>query len=595
MERIAPQAPVDPAPPSMLMSQARARGFRRRLILIAGITMALILGMAVIVIVNATEYRQYNRATQLSHRIERQVLQASDALRHADQSLDRYLVTGDTASLTAYLSARAEIEAASIKLVLMTADHAAQQQRAKAFGALAQKRLQGMQQLLQHQRNDGNNPALALERLRLATDARPPVATLVQAMLQAENEYRAQSEIRRRRSATLVAYATVASLATALILVLLSVLLALREQRNTAASREELMQAYLQLAQSLEESRGMTDRIQRLHLLSETLQSCRNIREALAALPPILADMLPDSAGIIYLLNATHDLAEQSLDWGDPVLQSEPVFAPDECLALRRGQAYPDPAVGVNMRCAHLEPDANGARASWVCIPLLAQGETLGVMHLQMPGPMRPEIHELAVTLGEQLGLMLGNLKLQESLRIQSIHDPLTGLFNRRFLESALSRELMRNTRHERDLSLLMIDIDHFKQFNDRHGHDAGDELLQQFARLMRGLVRTEDIVCRYGGEEFTVILHETNLQTGIRRAEEIVERTRTLHVRHQDKPLDPVTVSIGLASQRLHGSDPKTLLQRADRALYQAKENGRNRVETAVPAKDSESRDDGA
>lgn len=219
---------------------------------------------------------------------------------------------------------------------------------------------------------------------------------------------------------------------------------------------------------------------------------------------------------------------------------------------------------------------------TWSCIPLLTQGETLGVMHLRLEGPVRPEIQELVVTPGEQLGLMLGNLKLQESLRMQSIHDPLTGLFNRRYLEASLAREMLRNMRHGRRLTLLMMDIDHFKRFNDMHGHDAGDELLQQFASVLRDRVRVEGIPCRYGGEEFTVILPETDLEAGLMRAEDIRAHTSQLKVRHRGQLPGQVSVSIGLSVQPLHGTDPETRPHAAEQALYRAKQAGRNRVEVA-------------
>lgn len=189
---------------------------------------------------------------------------------------------------------------------------------------------------------------------------------------------------------------------------------------------------------------------------------------------------------------------------------------------------------------------------------------------------------QLIETAAEQLAMALSNLELQERLRIQSIREPLTGLFNRRYLEESLARELARCARRGLPLALMMLDLDHFKRFNDTHGHPGGDALLAGFGRLLQQLSRQEDIACRYGGEEFTLILPESTPQAAAERAEQIRAAVEAMRVPHLGKDLPPVTVSIGLACFPHDGQEPEALLRSADQALYRAKAQGRNRVESS-------------
>jgi diguanylate cyclase (GGDEF)-like protein len=186
---------------------------------------------------------------------------------------------------------------------------------------------------------------------------------------------------------------------------------------------------------------------------------------------------------------------------------------------------------------------------------------------------------KLAKTLAEHISLSLANLKLRETLRYQAIRDPLTGLFNRRYLQETLGREIHRAQRQETTLGVVMLDVDNFKIFNDTYGHEAGDRILAALGRYLRGCIRTEDIACRYGGEEFTLILPDVRPETLQERAETIRAGASNLEVLHQGKILGGITVSMGLSYFPKHGTVPETLLQAADAALYDAKRNGRNQV----------------
>ncbi len=221
---------------------------------------------------------------------------------------------------------------------------------------------------------------------------------------------------------------------------------------------------------------------------------------------------------------------------------------------------------------------------------MMAQGEALGVLHLESgarpPGqregtqePLADSKQRLAVTVADHIKLALGNLKLREMLRSQSIRDALTSLFNRRYLEDSLERELRRAVRNHRPLGTIMIDLDYFKRFNDTYGHDAGDTLLRELGSFLHGRTRAEDIACRYGGEEFTLILPGASLEVTRQRAEQLRDEVKHMHVQYRDQPLGTITLSLGVAVFPEHDSTAEALLRAADTALYRAKAEGRDQV----------------
>jgi diguanylate cyclase (GGDEF)-like protein len=229
--------------------------------------------------------------------------------------------------------------------------------------------------------------------------------------------------------------------------------------------------------------------------------------------------------------------------------------------------------------CPHLPQPPPAAS---LCAPLAAQGKALGVLSVTSDGQGRglPEATQrLAEAVAAQLGLGLANVQLREVLRQQSIHDPLTGLFNRRYMEETLEREIHRARRNGSPMSLLMLDVDSFKQQNDAYGHEGGDAVLRGLGDLLRRSLRKEDIACRYGGEEFVLVLPDASLQAAARRAEQMRVAVERLRIPYRDRVIGPVTVSIGVSAFPEHGPDGAALLRAADGALYAAKRAGRDRV----------------
>jgi diguanylate cyclase (GGDEF)-like protein len=321
--------------------------------------------------------------------------------------------------------------------------------------------------------------------------------------------------------------------------------------------------------------------------VSNFLQACATPEEAYRVVSRAGQELFPGTTGALFVYSASRNDLEVQASWGEFVPeQKERVFVPDDCWALRRGREYRIEDSRTGLPCAHV-PSAQSAR--YLCVPMIAQGEVLGVLHLRQgqpeagPAGSAPPLQErLLTTLAEHVALALMNLKLRETLRDQSIRDPLTGLFNRRYMEESLALEVLRAGRRHGALGVVMLDLDHFKRFNDAYGHDSGDQVLREVGALLIQRTRGGDIACRYGGEEFTLILPEMPLDLVCKRVEEIRLALKQLNMRHHGQSLGSVTISAGVAMFPEQGTTSETLLRTADQALYRAKTEGRDRVVAA-------------
>jgi diguanylate cyclase (GGDEF)-like protein/PAS domain S-box-containing protein len=363
------------------------------------------------------------------------------------------------------------------------------------------------------------------------------------------------------------------------------------------ASEAERKNAEL-LGQLVTELQLRTHQMTLLNEMGDLLECCGTIKEACVVVSQSVRKLLPEAtSGTLYLFRSSRNLVEAAAQWGDAGA-SVGLFAPHACWSLRRSQPHWSDPLSAGVRCAHL---TEGSTTHCLCVPMVGQGDTLGILHLEYgnvsdsPTGAVPERWEdsqqrLASTVAGQIALSLASLRLRETLRDQSIRDPLTGLFNRRFMEESLDRELRRAIRKNHPLSVLFVDLDHFKRFNDTFGHDAGDLVLRSVADLFRKFFRSDDVICRYGGEEFGIILPESPAEQGAVRANALRAAVKKLELQYKNHSLGTVTLSIGVASFPTHGSTSEELLKVADQCLYQSKAAGRDLV-TVAPQPDRDPR----
>jgi diguanylate cyclase (GGDEF)-like protein len=314
--------------------------------------------------------------------------------------------------------------------------------------------------------------------------------------------------------------------------------------------------------------------------MNDFLQTSTTEAEAYSIISETVTQLFPADSGAVFVLNSSHDMLVAAAVWG-PLPPSNLIFPPNECWSHRRGQVHL--GTGHERWCPHVADDGH----MYICLPLLAQGEMLGILHI-LDGTVRNgkaddarmvEKCALAKILADNIGLGIANLKLRESMRNLSIRDPLTGLFNRRYMEESMAQELHRTKRNGTQLAIIMVDIDHFKRFNDDFGHDAGDAVLRVLGEFLKKHVRGSDIACRYGGEEFILILSPSTVEGARQRAEKIREGAGVLKVSHASQDLGAITLSLGVSIFPDHASAIAEGIKAADIALYKAKHDGRNQV----------------
>lgn len=349
---------------------------------------------------------------------------------------------------------------------------------------------------------------------------------------------------------------------------LCSVLMALLVLQSVLRRRRESA-----LEGTIRRQSRLLQEISAMSTMVELLQTCHSQAEANTVIHGALPKLLPGMGGALYVSRRDDGVLDLQVSWG-PVAAVQS-FGSDDCWALRRGRPHLYEQAGAGAICRHIGQYED----SCLCVPLISQDDTLAVLHLRPAGAesLSEDVQRLASVLAEQLSLAMGNLRLQETLRSGSERDPLTDLYNRRHLEISLQRELARARRHGFPVALVMIDVDHFKDFNDSNGHDAGDEVLRNVAHVLKRHTRVEDVACRYGGEEFLVVLPACPVDDAYSKAEAIREAIAQLHVFARGIALPRITASLGVACYPEDGERMEDLIAEADAALYRAKSSGRN------------------
>jgi diguanylate cyclase (GGDEF)-like protein len=316
-----------------------------------------------------------------------------------------------------------------------------------------------------------------------------------------------------------------------------------------------------------------------LSRMTQRMQGCDTIHKLERVIESFIPEILPGLAGRLYLFDEHRNALTETCSWLGPV-HSKTEFPPTACWALQRNDMHRPAGQSIDITCGHL--DCADRTIDSICLPLIAQQAMLGVLYLepcQDISSARPEVSEIYIRiLAENISLALGNLRLRDALREMAMADALTGLANRRHLETVLETRLAEAERLGQSISCLMVDVDHFKRVNDTFGHDAGDAVLREIGEVLKHSMRESGVAFRYGGEEFVLLMPALGAEQATRRAEDIQARIRALRIEHSGRDLGPITASFGIACAPDCCSFKK-LVQTADAALYRAKDAGRDRI----------------
>jgi diguanylate cyclase (GGDEF)-like protein len=326
----------------------------------------------------------------------------------------------------------------------------------------------------------------------------------------------------------------------------------------------------------LEEAQRSRHQIEQLFEMADMLQSAENHADAGAVLQATSLRLLPDFSGALYVFNNSRDRLDLTNSWSaSEVFAPAETLVPANCWALKRGKLHLNDMSAGTLCCLH-----HGGKAATMELPMVARGTIHGLLMLAAPdGARLRKEARVGRAIADSMSLALSNIALREKLRTQSLRDPLTGLYNRRYMEDALERYLSMSERAGAHTSVIMIDLDQFKLLNDEHGHAKGDAVLREVAAQLVGALRPSDVVSRYGGEELLIILPSCNLDDALLRAEMLRSRIESLSETHGAA----ITASFGVASVPETSIGPSDVVAMADAALYAAKQSGRNCVKAAA------------
>lgn len=313
---------------------------------------------------------------------------------------------------------------------------------------------------------------------------------------------------------------------------------------------------------------------------NEWLQSSDTLEELFIVVSSFLEKLLPGSSGGVYTYTAARDSLQRACGWGECAMIE--YFDATDCWALRRGRPYFFGDNTIDISCEHVKAAGGDAPPErQFCLPIIAHGDTVGLLSVSLDAEAGADTQKLVNFCAEHISLAIANVKMRELLREQSNRDPLTGLYNRRFFLDYAKRELKRCAAGGRPASLISLDVDHFKKFNDTYGHETGDAVLEGLSDVLSKIFRQADVPCRIGGEEFIVMMPGCAGDRALERAEQLREAVERMALRHGGQTL-AVTISSGVAVFGENGETVADLMQAADEALYAAKAAGRNCVKPA-------------
>ncbi|HAT2106049.1 TPA: diguanylate cyclase [Legionella pneumophila] len=344
----------------------------------------------------------------------------------------------------------------------------------------------------------------------------------------------------------------------------------------------ELQESYQKLANGMKELQEKNEQITLLVEMSDIMLACSSQQELSDVLSKYSQRLLRFSSGYLFIMHPSKNYLEKTTSWGDPQ-PHELTFTPEQCWAIRRGRVHHVDSSHIELLCGHVSFSLEQQDLSLLCVPLMAQNDIYGLLYLAVnlkQLPLFDENQRLLITaFAELTALALANVRLGESLRYQSIRDPLTGLYNRRYLEDFLFKQLHQAERTKASFAILMLDLDHFKKINDTFGHEAGDFVLKEIGQILNNDIRLGDVATRYGGEEFVLLLFDVDANAAKTRADNLRSAISKLQVKYGAQYVGQVTASIGISIYPDDAKSPDELIEAADKALYQAKNKGRNMV----------------
>lgn len=492
-------------------------------------------------------------------------------LKDVQSSQRGFVITGMEDYLTPYYIAEPKVRDDVKALAQLVNDNKVQAERTADLDARVEGRLATAGKVIEVYRTQGEAAAFDMIRQGSGKREMDEIRAIVAEMTATEKDL-----LHTRRDAVenyskITMYAGGAGLFICIGILALVFYLISKEAAHRAETEESLRKAFA----DMERNNNETQMISRM---GDYLRNCRTQDEAYGMIGGCMPSLFPGTYGSVTLFNNSRNLVQTVLTWGRLPTGITMEFEPETCWALRQGRPHYEPGDKTVPVCGHLEHKA--ADGVTLCLPMQALGETIGqvLIGAESADKLGPHESDIMRVVTEQISLAIANLKLQRVLKEQSIKDPLTKLFNRRYLEETLARECARAARNKLPMCVLLMDIDHFKKVNDTYGHDAGDSVLVAFAQLLTKKSRKEDIACRLGGEEFVVVFPSAGLEMARLRAEEICAATREMKVKFQNTII-PITVSIGISLFPDHGENTEELLQKADICLYKAKQGGRDRV----------------
>jgi len=550
----------------------------------------LVFGIALIVANSALFYKSLNALLSVegdirhTMRAEQVIGQVLSSLLDAETGQRGFLITNDHPYLAPYYRALAEIsgDLAALGEVVGTSDE--QARRLDRLKAVVDDKLQELAASIVIHNRDGRDASAAFVGSNRGIARMDTIRAVLQSMSEAEEKSLAERQRDYGAQFQITIGTMVVLVATCIALFATVVVMVRRQVHRHAAAVEQHSRYADELALSVDALERERNRIAEINEMAGLLQSCNSISELGDVVRGTLGDLFRDAAGSLYLFAPARNRLVLMAECGDAAPPE--VVAPEDCWGLRRGGPHRFREGARAPACAHTRVE--GPPVVALCIPLTAHGETMGLLTFRAttaaPGGtagtiVSPDAGRYADMAARHLALAIANLQLRETLKEQSIRDPLTGSFNRRYLEVVGDKEIAQSLRFGRSFAVLMLDVDHFKRFNDVHGHAAGDLVLVTLSDYLRRHIRDGDWLFRYGGEEFVLLLREMDGVDAEAKAEALREGIANLTLASGSTVLPSVTVSMGVAVLAGDVERLASVLQRADEALYASKRCGRNRV----------------